>query len=96
MSTSWMILNDKEEIPYDLYGDVKCRICLEENEDGDHLIYCQQFRDKWLMVANNSYNTRHKYDQMLKDLLLQKKHLQLNQEDTQQLILWNRDFLSMI
>ncbi|PKY34471.1 hypothetical protein RhiirB3_454207 [Rhizophagus irregularis] len=49
MSTSWMILNDKEEIPYDLYGDVKCRICLEENEDGDHLIYCQQFRDKWLM-----------------------------------------------
>ncbi|PKY61657.1 hypothetical protein RhiirA4_431962 [Rhizophagus irregularis] len=78
-----------KERRYDLYGDVKCRMCLEENEDDDHLIYCQQLRDKWLMVANN---TIHKCDQMLKDLLSQEKHLQLNQEDTQRLILWNRNF----
>ena len=55
-------------------------MCLEENEDDDHIIYCQQLRDKWLMVANN---TRHECDQMLKDLLSQENHLQLNQEDIQ-------------
>jgi hypothetical protein len=26
-------------------------MCLEENEDDDHIIYCQQLRDKWLVVA---------------------------------------------
>ncbi|GBC39984.2 ribonuclease H-like domain-containing protein [Rhizophagus irregularis DAOM 181602=DAOM 197198] len=78
-----------KERRYDLYGDVKCRMCLEENEDDDHIIYCQQLRDKWLVVANN---TRYKCDQMLKDLLSQEKYLQLNQEDTQQLLLWNRKF----
>ncbi|CAB4391956.1 unnamed protein product [Rhizophagus irregularis] len=77
-----------KERRYDLYGDIKCKMCFEENEDDDHLIYCQQLRDKWLMVANN---TKHKCDQILKDLLSQEKHLQLNQEDTQQLILWNRN-----
>ncbi|PKK55280.1 hypothetical protein RhiirC2_802835, partial [Rhizophagus irregularis] len=46
-----------KERRYDLYGDVKCRMCLEENEDDDYLIYCQQLRDKWLIVANN---TKHK------------------------------------
>ncbi|PKK41600.1 hypothetical protein RhiirC2_804767 [Rhizophagus irregularis] len=51
-------------------------------------LYGDQLRDKWLMVANN---TKHKCDQILKDLLSQEKHLQLNQEDTQQLILWNRN-----
>ncbi|CAB4443707.1 unnamed protein product [Rhizophagus irregularis] len=35
-----------KERRYDLYGDVKCRMCLEENEDDDHIIYCQQLRDK--------------------------------------------------
>ena len=69
---------------YDLYGDVKCRMYLEENEDDDHIIYCQQLRDKWLVVANN---TRHKCDQMLKDLLSQEKYLQLNRKDTQRLLL---------
>ncbi|RGB33922.1 hypothetical protein C1646_761158 [Rhizophagus diaphanus] len=64
-----------KERRYDLYGDVKCRMCLEENEDDDHIIYCQQLRDKWLVVANN---TRHKCDQMLKDLLSQEKYFQLN------------------
>ncbi|CAB5191595.1 unnamed protein product [Rhizophagus irregularis] len=78
-----------KERRYDLYGDVKCRMCLEENEDDDHIIYCQQLRDKWLVVANN---TRYKCDQMLKDLLSQEKYLQLNQENTQQLLLWNRKF----
>ncbi|PKK59610.1 hypothetical protein RhiirC2_794600 [Rhizophagus irregularis] len=43
-----------KERRYDLYGDVKCRMYLEENEDNDHIIYCQQLRDKWLMVANNT------------------------------------------
>ncbi|CAB5394772.1 unnamed protein product [Rhizophagus irregularis] len=43
-----------KERKYDLYGDVKCRMCLEENEDDDHIIYCQQLRDKWLVVANNT------------------------------------------
>ncbi|GET61871.1 hypothetical protein RIR_jg35442.t2 [Rhizophagus irregularis DAOM 181602=DAOM 197198] len=38
-----------KERRYDLYGDVKCRMCLEKNEDDDHIIYCQQLRDKWLM-----------------------------------------------
>ncbi|CAB4489555.1 unnamed protein product [Rhizophagus irregularis] len=80
-----------KERRYDLYGDVKCRMCLEENEDDDHIIYCQQLRDKWLMVVNN---TMHKCDQMLKDLLSQEKYLQLNQEDTQLLLLWNRNFFS--
>ncbi|PKB95692.1 hypothetical protein RhiirA5_436236 [Rhizophagus irregularis] len=42
-----------KERRYDLYGDVKCIMCLEENEDDDHLIYYQQLKDKWLMVANN-------------------------------------------
>ncbi|RGB28422.1 hypothetical protein C1646_767819 [Rhizophagus diaphanus] len=37
------------------------------------------------MVANN---TRHECDQILKDLLSQENHLQLNQEDIQQLMLW--------
>ncbi|GES89606.1 Down syndrome cell adhesion molecule-like protein Dscam2 [Rhizophagus clarus] len=78
-----------KERRYDLYGDVKCRMCLEENEDDDHIIYCQQLKDKWLMVANN---TRHECDQMLKDLLSQENHLQLNQEDIQQLMSWNRNF----
>jgi hypothetical protein len=82
-----------KERRYDLYGDVKCRMCLEENEDDDHIIYCQQFRDKWLVVVNN---TRHRCDQMLKDLLSQEKYLQLNQEDTQQLPLWNRKFFAHI
>ncbi|CAB5155623.1 hypothetical protein RhiirA5_502081 [Rhizophagus irregularis] len=72
----------KERI-YDLYRNVKCRLCLVENEDEDHVIYCQQLRDKWLIVANN---TTYKYEQMLKDFL-SKKYLQLNQEDTQQLYL---------
>ncbi|CAB4389635.1 unnamed protein product [Rhizophagus irregularis] len=63
-----------KERRYDLYGDVKCRMCLEENENDDHIIYCQQLRDKWLMVANN---TMHKCDQMLKDLLSQEKDTQL-------------------
>ncbi|CAB4462552.1 unnamed protein product [Rhizophagus irregularis] len=39
-------------------------------------------------------NTMHKCDQMLKDLLSQEKYLQLNQEDTQLLLLWNRNFFS--
>ncbi|GBC13383.2 hypothetical protein GLOIN_2v1870151 [Rhizophagus irregularis DAOM 181602=DAOM 197198] len=64
-----------KERRYDLYGDVKCMMCLEKNEDDDHLIYYQQLKDKWLMVANN---IKHKCDQMLKDLLSQEKHLQLN------------------
>ncbi|CAB5092993.1 unnamed protein product [Rhizophagus irregularis] len=48
---------------YDLYGDVKCRLCLVENEDDDHIIYCQQLRDKWLIMANNTIN---KCEQCLK------------------------------
>ncbi|RGB30740.1 hypothetical protein C1646_764941 [Rhizophagus diaphanus] len=43
-----------KERRYDLYRDVKCRMCLEENEDDDHIIYCQQLRDKWLVVINNT------------------------------------------
>ncbi|GES77639.1 ribonuclease H-like domain-containing protein [Rhizophagus clarus] len=43
-------------------------LCLKENEDDDHIIYCQQLKNKWLMVANN---TMCKSDQMIKDLLLQ-------------------------
>ncbi|RGB26695.1 hypothetical protein C1646_770118 [Rhizophagus diaphanus] len=43
-----------KERRYNLYGDVKCRMCLKENEDNNHLIYCQQLRDKWLMVINNT------------------------------------------
>ncbi|RGB22044.1 hypothetical protein C1646_776748, partial [Rhizophagus diaphanus] len=74
---------------YDLYGDVKCRLCLVENEDDDHIIYCQQLRDKWLIVANNTIN---KCEQMLKDFLSKKEYIQLNQEDTQQLYSWNRNF----
>jgi hypothetical protein len=46
------------------------------------------------MVSAN--NTRHRCDQMLKDLLSQEKYLQLNQEDTQQLLLWNRKFFAHI
>ncbi|GES75296.1 ribonuclease H-like domain-containing protein [Rhizophagus clarus] len=57
-----------KEKRYDLYGDIKCRLCLKENEDDDHIIYCQQLKDKWLIVANN---TMCKSDQMIKDLLLQ-------------------------
>ncbi|PKY57854.1 hypothetical protein RhiirA4_479241 [Rhizophagus irregularis] len=75
---------------YDLYGDVKCRLCLVENKDDDHIIYCQQLRDKWLMVTNN---TIYKCEQILKDFLLQKKkYFQLNQKDTTQLYLWNKNF----
>ncbi|RGB21893.1 hypothetical protein C1646_777051 [Rhizophagus diaphanus] len=35
-----------KERRYDLYEDVKYRLCLVENEDDDHIIYCQQLRDK--------------------------------------------------
>ncbi|CAB5364498.1 unnamed protein product [Rhizophagus irregularis] len=78
-----------KERRYDLYGDVKCRLCLVENEDDDHIIYCQQLRDKWLIMANNTIN---KCEQMLKDFLSKKEYIQLNQEDIQQLHLWNRNF----
>ncbi|PKK61783.1 hypothetical protein RhiirC2_791291 [Rhizophagus irregularis] len=82
-----------KERKYDLYGDVKCRMCLEKNEDDDHIIYCQQLRDKWLTVANN---TRYECEQILKDLLSQENYLQLNQEDIQQLMSWNRNFFVYI
>ncbi|PKB97494.1 hypothetical protein RhiirA5_433049, partial [Rhizophagus irregularis] len=78
-----------KERRYDLYGNAKCRLCLVENEDNDHIIYCQQLRDKWLIVANNTIN---KCEQMLKNFLSKKEYIQLNQEDTQQLYLWNRNF----
>ncbi|CAB5373729.1 unnamed protein product [Rhizophagus irregularis] len=78
-----------KERRYDLYGDVKCRLCLVENEDDDHIIYCQQLRNKWLIMANNTIN---KCEQMLKDFLSKKEYIQLNQEDIQQLHLWNRNF----
>ncbi|GBC25678.2 zinc finger BED domain-containing protein RICESLEEPER 2-like [Rhizophagus irregularis DAOM 181602=DAOM 197198] len=78
-----------KERRYDLYGDVKCRLCLVENEDDDHIIYCQQLRDKWLIMANNTIN---KCEQMFKDFLSKKEYIQLNQEDIQQLHLWNRNF----
>jgi ribonuclease HI len=78
-----------KERRYDLYGDVKCRFCLNENEDDNHIIYCQQLRDKWTTVANN---TMGKFDQIFKDFLSQKECIQLNQEDIQQLHLWNRNF----
>ncbi|GBC02032.1 hypothetical protein RclHR1_04420002 [Rhizophagus clarus] len=29
-----------KERRYDLYRDAKCRLCLTENEDEDHIIYC--------------------------------------------------------
>ncbi|GBC16044.2 uncharacterized protein OCT59_021549 [Rhizophagus irregularis] len=75
-----------KERKYDLYGDVKCRMYLEKNEDDDHIIYCQQLKDKWLTVANN---TRYECKQILKDLLSQENYLQLNQEDIQQsIIIW--------
>ncbi|PKC67510.1 hypothetical protein RhiirA1_458318 [Rhizophagus irregularis] len=44
-----------KERRYDLYGDViKCRLCLEENEDDDYMIYCKQFSDKWITITNNT------------------------------------------
>ncbi|GES89683.1 hypothetical protein GLOIN_2v1870151 [Rhizophagus clarus] len=69
-----------KERRYDLYGDIKCRVCYEKNEDDNHIIYCQQLKEKWLTVANN---TMCKHDQILKEFLSQEKHIQLNQEDIQ-------------
>ncbi|GET61381.1 hypothetical protein RIR_jg23594.t1 [Rhizophagus irregularis DAOM 181602=DAOM 197198] len=46
-------------------------------------------KDKWLIVANNTIN---KCEHMLKNFLSKKEYIQLNQEDTQQLYLWNRNF----
>uniref|UniRef100_U9T8T9 Uncharacterized protein n=1 Tax=Rhizophagus irregularis (strain DAOM 181602 / DAOM 197198 / MUCL 43194) TaxID=747089 RepID=U9T8T9_RHIID len=66
---------------------------LEKNEDDDHIIYCQQLKDKWLTVANN---TRYECKQILKDLLSQENYLQLNQEDIQQSMSWNRNFFVYI
>ncbi|GES95793.1 hypothetical protein RCL_jg28016.t1 [Rhizophagus clarus] len=43
-----------KERRYDLYRDAKCRFCLTENEDEDHIIYCQQLKDKWITIANNT------------------------------------------
>ncbi|RGB22866.1 hypothetical protein C1646_775397 [Rhizophagus diaphanus] len=40
-------------------------------------------------LANNTIN---KCEQMLKDFLSKKEYIQLNQEDTQQLYSWNRNF----
>jgi hypothetical protein len=80
-----------KERRYDLYGDVKCRFCLKENEDDNHLIYCYQLRNKWTTVANNTIS---KCDQIFKNFLSQEKHIQLNQEDIQQLHLWNRNFFT--
>ncbi|UZO26633.1 uncharacterized protein OCT59_018847 [Rhizophagus irregularis] len=76
---------------YDLYGDVKCRFCLEENEDDDHMIYCKQLSDKWITIANN---TVCKCNQTIKNFLLQEKNIQLSQEDIQQLLIWNRNFFA--
>ncbi|GBC03431.1 hypothetical protein RclHR1_05120001 [Rhizophagus clarus] len=47
---------------------VRTWLCLKENEDDDYIIYCQQLKDKWLIVANN---TMCKSDQIIKDVLLQ-------------------------
>ncbi|CAB5329099.1 unnamed protein product [Rhizophagus irregularis] len=80
-----------KERRYDLYGDVKCRFCLEENEDDDHMIYCQQLSNKWTIVADN---TICKCNQIIKNFLLQEKHIQLSQEDTQQLLSWNNNFFA--
>ncbi|CAB4483140.1 unnamed protein product [Rhizophagus irregularis] len=80
-----------KERRYDLYGDVKCRFCLEENEDDDHMIYCQQLSNKWTIVADN---TVCKCNQIIKNFLLQEKHIQLSQEDTQQLLSWNNNFFA--
>ncbi|CAB5203018.1 unnamed protein product [Rhizophagus irregularis] len=44
-----------KERRYDLYGDVKCRMCLKENEDDDHIIYCQQLRDKMVNGGEQHY-----------------------------------------
>ncbi|GBB87960.1 hypothetical protein RclHR1_14470001 [Rhizophagus clarus] len=82
-----------KERRYNLYGDIKCRLCLKENEDDDHIIYCQQLKDKWLMVANN---TMCKSDQMIKDLPLQVKEFQINHKNIQQLLLWNSNFFAYI
>ncbi|CAB4400376.1 unnamed protein product [Rhizophagus irregularis] len=41
-----------KERKYDLYGNVKFRFCLKENEDNDHMIYCQQLSNKWTIVAD--------------------------------------------
>ncbi|PKC11177.1 hypothetical protein RhiirA5_397681 [Rhizophagus irregularis] len=80
-----------KERRYDLYGDVKCRFCLEENEDDDHMIYCKQLSDKWITIANN---TVCKCNQTIKNFLLQEKNIQLSQEDIQQLLIWNRNFFA--
>ncbi|UZO16892.1 uncharacterized protein OCT59_008258 [Rhizophagus irregularis] len=68
-----------KERRYDLYGDVKCRFCLEENEDDDHMIYCKQLSDKWIAIANN---TVCKCNQTIKNFLLQEKNIQLSQKNT--------------
>jgi ribonuclease HI len=80
-----------KERRYDLYGDVKCRFCLEENEDDNHMIYCKQLSDKWITIANN---TVCKCNQTIKNFLLQEKNIQLSQEDIQQLLIWNRNFFT--
>ncbi|GET01271.1 hypothetical protein RCL_jg27064.t1 [Rhizophagus clarus] len=84
-----------KERRYDLYRDAKCRFCLTENKDEDHIIYCQQFKDKWIIIANN---TVHQCDQVLTNFTTQEKQIQiqLNQKDIQQLYLWNRNFFRHI
>ncbi|GBB84700.1 hypothetical protein RclHR1_11290004 [Rhizophagus clarus] len=91
MLTLLPTLEIMKERRYDLYRDAKCRFCLTENEDEDHIIYCQQLKDKWITIANN---TVHQYDQVLTNFITQEKQIQiqLNQKDIQQLHLWNRNF----
>ncbi|CAB5181875.1 unnamed protein product [Rhizophagus irregularis] len=81
-----------KERRYDLYGDVKCRFCLEENEDDDHMIYCQQLSNKWTIIVDNTKDVSR--NQIIKNFLSQEKHIQLNKEDIQQLFLWNNNFFA--
>ena len=85
------LLEIMKERRYDLYGDVKCRFCLEENEDDDHMIYCQQLSNKWTIIADN---TMCKGNQIIKNFLSQEKHIQLSKEDIRQLFLWNNNFFA--
>ncbi|GES96880.1 hypothetical protein GLOIN_2v1839374 [Rhizophagus clarus] len=63
-----------KERRYNLYKDAKCKFCLIENEDEDHIIYCQQLKDKWITIANN---TVHQCDQVLTNFTTQEKQIQI-------------------
>ncbi|RGB30343.1 hypothetical protein C1646_765482 [Rhizophagus diaphanus] len=76
----------QKDLIYDITGMAKESVFSDTTN-----IIEEELSNKWTIVANN---TVCKCNQIIKNFLLQEKHIQLSQEDTQQLLSWNNNFFA--